>query len=62
MSEWRTSSYSGKEDCVEVALGAVAQIRDTKDRSGGTLEISTRSWVALTADLCRPAPLDLPQL
>jgi len=62
MSEWRTSRYSERENCVEVALGAVAQIRDTKDRSGGTLEISTRSWAALAADLCRPAPLELPQL
>jgi hypothetical protein len=44
MSEWRTSSYTGEENCVEVALAAVTHIRDTKNRSGGTLEISTRSW------------------
>jgi hypothetical protein len=45
---WRKSSYSGQEaECVEVALARVVRIRDTKDRPGGTLEISTRSWEAL---------------
>lgn len=62
MTEWRTSRYSERENCVEAALGAVAQIRDTKDRAGGTLEISTRSWDALLVDLCGSEPLDLPQL
>jgi hypothetical protein len=62
MSEWRTSRYSGKDNCVEVALGAVSRIRDTKDRPGGTLEISTRSWDAFRASLCAPVPLDLRNL
>ncbi|MFI5590347.1 DUF397 domain-containing protein [Amycolatopsis sp. NPDC051758] len=62
MSEWRTSRYSGKDNCVEVALGAVSQIRDAKDRAGGTLIISTRSWDAFLADLCAPRPLDLRNL
>jgi hypothetical protein len=62
MSEWRTSRYSEKINCVEVALGPAAKIRDTKDRSGGTLEISTRSWDALLSALCRPATPDLPQV
>ncbi|WP_410573498.1 DUF397 domain-containing protein [Amycolatopsis sp. cmx-4-61] len=60
---WRKSSYSATEDkCVEVALGPAAKIRDTKDRSGGTLEISTRSWDAFLVTLCAPDPLDLPKL
>jgi hypothetical protein len=59
MTEWLTSRYSKDSNCVEVALGPVAKIRDTKDRVGGTLEISTRSWDALLVDLCRPTPLDL---
>ncbi|GHG08021.1 MULTISPECIES: DUF397 domain-containing protein [Amycolatopsis] len=62
MGEWRTSRYSGKDNCVEVALGPAAKIRDTKDRSGGTLEISTRSWEALLSALCCPATLDLPKV
>jgi hypothetical protein len=45
---WRKSTYSGaNENCVEVALAPVVRIRDTKDRPGGTLAISTRSWDAL---------------
>jgi len=60
---WRKSSYSATEDkCVEVALGPAAKIRDTKDRSGGTLEISTRSWQAFLIGLCRPTPQDLREL
>jgi hypothetical protein len=62
MGEWRTSRFSGEDNCVEVALGPAAKVRDTKDRSGGTLEISTRSWDALLSVLCRPATLDLPQV
>ncbi|MEU4523601.1 DUF397 domain-containing protein [Amycolatopsis sp. NPDC024027] len=60
---WRKSTYSATEDkCVEVALGPAAKVRDTKDRSGGTLEISTRSWDALLSALCRPTTLDLPEV
>ncbi|WP_410595676.1 DUF397 domain-containing protein [Amycolatopsis sp. lyj-23] len=52
MHNWRKSSYSGPEaECVEVALAQVVRIRDTKDRPGGTLEITTRSWDALLTDL-----------
>jgi hypothetical protein len=47
---------------VEVALGPAATIRDTKDRAGGTLEISTRSWDAFLIAVCRPAPQDLREL
>jgi hypothetical protein len=59
---WRASSHSQQANCVEVALGPAATIRDTKDRAGGTLEISTRSWDAFLITLCRPAPQDLPEL
>ncbi|GHG23603.1 MULTISPECIES: DUF397 domain-containing protein [Amycolatopsis] len=49
---WRKSTYTGQEaECVEVALAQVVRIRDTKDRQGGTLETSTRSWDALLDDL-----------
>ena len=44
---WRKSSYSGtEENCVEVRLGPVSQIRDTKDRSGGTLIVTAAIWRA----------------
>jgi hypothetical protein len=48
---WRKSSYSGHEECVEVQLAGVSQIRDTKDRAAGTLSVTTRSWEALVACL-----------
>ncbi|WP_103347488.1 DUF397 domain-containing protein [Amycolatopsis sp. CA-128772] len=62
MREWRTSRCSEDINCVEVALGPAAKIRDTKDRAGGTLQISTRSWDALLATVCRPATLDLSEV
>jgi hypothetical protein len=44
---WRKSTYSGSEEnCVEVSLGSVSRIRDTKDRSGGTLAVSAAAWGA----------------
>jgi uncharacterized protein DUF397 len=46
---WRKSSHSGEHECVEVWLDRVSQIRDTKDRAGGTLSVTTRSWKALLA-------------
>ncbi len=44
--EWRKSSYSGGEgsDCVEVRMGAVVDVRDTKDREGGQLTVSSSAW------------------
>lgn len=47
-SEWRISSYSANgENCVEVALGEVTRIRDTKDRDGGQLTVTGPAWLAL---------------
>lgn len=46
---WRKSSYSGTNGggCVEVALSADrALVRDTKNRDGGTLEMSPHEWPA----------------
>ncbi|WP_410569430.1 DUF397 domain-containing protein [Amycolatopsis sp. cmx-4-61] len=54
---WRKSSYSGEEtNCVEVRLGGLSQIRDTKDRAGGTLSVTTRSWEALLAGVSARKP------
>ncbi|MEV6442431.1 DUF397 domain-containing protein [Amycolatopsis sp. NPDC051716] len=42
---WRKSSYSGANDnCVEVALGPVVGVRDTKARRAGQLTVSARAW------------------
>lgn len=46
---WRKSSYSGNGGtCVEVGRTVSGvMFRDSKDRSGGTLEISRSAWMAL---------------
>lgn len=42
---WRKSSCSGPNDnCVEVALGPVVGVRDTKARRAGQLTVSARAW------------------
>ncbi|WP_438388500.1 DUF397 domain-containing protein [Actinopolyspora saharensis] len=45
---WHVSSYSANNaHCVEVALTAEAVgVRDTKDRSGGTLVLAPEMWVS----------------
>lgn len=51
LATWRKSSYSHDEDaCVEVSLTAErALVRDTKDRDGGTLTVSSTTWAAFVA-------------
>jgi hypothetical protein len=49
---WRKSTKSNNTggDCVEVALDpAVVGVRDTKDRSGGTLVVDGSDWSAFVA-------------
>jgi hypothetical protein len=45
---WRKSSRSTTEaNCVEVAVApAVVGVRDTKDRTGGTLTVPAPAWHA----------------
>jgi len=47
---WRTSSYSaGQGACVEVAsTPSDVRVRDTKDRSGGSLTFTPAQWRAFT--------------
>ncbi|MEU6022089.1 DUF397 domain-containing protein [Micromonospora sp. NPDC047134] len=49
-ARWRKSTRSGGNggSCVEVAdnLPGVVLVRDTKDRTGGTLHLTPSSWQA----------------
>lgn len=49
--EWNKSSYSNNNGaCVEVRRdGASVQVRDTKDREGGTLTFTAPEWLAFVA-------------
>ncbi len=52
--DWRKSSYSstGGEACVEAATGdGVILVRDTTNRSGGTLALGAEAWRAFLASL-----------
>jgi hypothetical protein len=53
LHEWRKSSYStNTTNCVEVALtSSRAQVRDTKDRAGGSLAVQTAAWAAFTREV-----------
>ncbi|MGW2257747.1 DUF397 domain-containing protein [Streptomyces sp. NPDC004749] len=57
--DWRTSSYTGTENCVEVADGDPTDVlvRDTKDRGGPVLHLSPGTWaefVPLRSSAPRP--------
>ena len=43
---WRKSSYSGNDggQCVEVAVSGLVLVRDTKDRAGAVLPLTTQAW------------------
>lgn len=52
MGVWRKSSYSGDQtNCVEVALGSVVGVRDTKDRAAGALTLAAGSWSVFLAEV-----------
>ncbi len=48
---WRTSSRSGDNgQCVEVRrIGNTIEVRDSKDRSGPSLQFTLTEWVAFTS-------------
>lgn len=49
---WRKSSYTGRDECVEVAeAGGSAAVRDSKDRNGAQLRVPTGSWQSFVAQL-----------
>ncbi|MFE7274480.1 DUF397 domain-containing protein [Streptomyces sp. NPDC057623] len=45
---WRTSTYTGTENCVEVADKDLKHVlvRDTKERGRGLLAVQRSSWAA----------------
>jgi hypothetical protein len=52
---WRTSSHpAGEGNCVEIANAPEnIQVRDTKDRPGGTLTVSLTQWNAFITKVRR---------
>lgn len=46
--DWRTSSYTQTDTCVEVADSdpAAIMVRDTKDRGLGTLLVPPTAWAS----------------
>jgi hypothetical protein len=60
---WRTSSYSDSaRQCVEVGqAGAACLIRDSKNRTAGSLAFSNRTWTTFTLGIRNgrvPSPTD----
>jgi len=52
---WRTSSYSNNGGaCVEVAsnLPGIVAVRDSKDRNGPVLVLTSAQWREFTAGVC----------
>ncbi|WP_353069442.1 DUF397 domain-containing protein [Amycolatopsis sp. DG1A-15b] len=47
MCAWRKSSYTAKDECVEVFLADTVGVRDTKARHLGHLTVSRAAWTAL---------------
>jgi hypothetical protein len=52
-SEWRKSTYSNTNGgaCVEVAANGGVLVRDTVNREGFTLPVSTAAWAAFTSGI-----------
>ena len=50
---WRKSTYTnGGENCVETASGSgVVLVRDSKDRTGGTLAFPAATWQSFANSL-----------
>ena len=47
-ARWRKSTYSGPQECVEVALGVdEVGVRDSKNPAGGVLLLPEPAWSAM---------------
>jgi hypothetical protein len=50
--DWRKSSYSGANACVEVARpGGAVLVRDSKDLAGPSLAFSREAWQSFLAEV-----------
>lgn len=50
--DWRKSSYTGRDECVEIAeAGGSAAIRDSKNPRGAELRVSAGSWGSFLAHI-----------
>ncbi|MFJ7340094.1 DUF397 domain-containing protein [Streptomyces sp. NPDC101110] len=52
-SEWRKSSASGPENCVEVLLGRPVMVRDSKVSEGPCLAVGSTAWASFLDSLSR---------
>ncbi len=49
---WRKSSYTGRNECVEIAeASGSAAIRDSKNPRGAELRVSTGSWKSFVTQI-----------
>ncbi|WP_327691081.1 DUF397 domain-containing protein [Streptomyces sp. NBC_00461] len=48
---WRTSTYTGTENCIEVADNEPTKVmvRDTKARNRGVMAVQPTTWAAFVA-------------
>ncbi|MFD8236260.1 DUF397 domain-containing protein [Streptomyces sp. NPDC059696] len=53
ISEWRKSSASGPENCVEVLLGRPVMVRDSKVSEGPRLAVGSTAWASFLDSLSR---------
>ena len=50
--DWRKSSYTGRNECVEIAeADGSAAVRDSKNPRGAQLRVSAGSWRSFLAHL-----------
>lgn len=51
-NEWRKSSYSALQDCVEVRLRAgTVEVRDSKEPEGTRLQFERAEWAAFIEEI-----------
>ncbi|MFF7376069.1 DUF397 domain-containing protein [Streptomyces massasporeus] len=50
-SEWRKSSASGPENCVEVSLGRPVMVRDSKVSDGPCMAVDSAAWTVFLDSL-----------